>query len=78
MAFILRLLFVAVLFAVCVIVLLATAYLIVLLINRGLQWGAENIGGELGNMFSWLRERMPKIKIERKANEENPVSRKTL
>lgn len=72
MTFLFRLLFAAFLIVAIIVVFLLTAYVIVLAINRGLQWGAENIGGELGDMFKWLRSRMPKIKIERKVDDKNP------
>ena len=78
MTFIFRLLAGGLLFVVTVVVILVFLYVIVFVINRGIQWGAENIGGEIGDGLKWLKDRMPKIKIERKINDKKPESREIV
>jgi hypothetical protein len=78
MTFVLRLAGGVVLTLVVVAVLLVSAYALIWVFNRGLQWGAENIGGELGNMFRFIRSKLPRIRFERSADVEKPESGKTV
>ena len=77
-AFIVRIIGALALIVVVVVLFLLTAYVIAYLINRGIQWGAELIGGEIGDLFKYLNTVLPKIRIERKTNDKKPESRETV
>lgn len=44
-------------------------YIVVALVNRVVQFMAEQLGYEVKDFFSWLREYLPKIKHDQNKNE---------
>ena len=42
------------------------AYMVVVVINRGIQWLSKSLGYEVKDFFAWLRELLPKRKAKKR------------
>ena len=75
MAFLVRLLVNLVLFLLITGAILGAIYLVLLVVNRGIQWLAYNAGYEVQDLFQWLKDRLPKRKEK---HEERLGNRETV